>query len=1068
MDLFPFPKREGQRSVALKQNFSKMKSLLIVFFCLCFHSAFASPQQITISLKDARLETVFKEIQRQTDYRFVYTKEQLAVSKNVSIQVSKETIETVLRICFSEQPLSYTIEEKFIVVAFKEAFSNRQTDAVKHIDLAGRVVNEQGQGLAGVSVIVQGSNKGAATNASGEFTLHDVEPNATLILTSIGYESQTVRLQGQSSITIQLKQLVASLDETIVIAYGTTTKRLNTGNISKVSSETIEKQPVSNVLAAMEGRVPGLLVTQSNGVPGSSFKIQIRGRNSITQGSEPLIVIDGVPYAANNNYLNQISSTLGADIQGSFNPGGSSPLASINPLDIESIEVLKDADATSIYGSRGANGVILITTKKGKIGKTRINFHGYTGISRITRTTEFLNTAEYFAMRRQAFANDGVTPNSTNAYDLINWDSTRYNDFQKFLIGGTAKTHDIKTSISGGNATVQFLIGAGWHYETTVFPGDLHYKRGNIHFNVTHGSSNKKFSLSFSGNYSIDDNNLSLANPVEGIRLPPNSPSLYDASGNLNWQDGGAAFSNPLAYMFQQYEGKTNNLIGNVQLSYKVLSNLFLKANLGYNNIQFDELAVKPKASLNPLLTSVSSSQIGNRKFDNWIAEPQIEYNRNILKGKLVVLVGGTWLGNQQTRSLLLGEGFQTDNLLRNIATANSITISNSFEQYRYQAVFSRINYNWQNRYILNLTARRDGSSRFGPGRQFANFGSAGASWIFSNEKFIQQEFAFLSFGKLRASYGTSGNDQIGNYQFYDAWVNTTRPYQDNLGLMPARLFNSDYSWEETKKLEIGIELGFLKDRFLLNTSYFRNRSDNQLVNYRLPAITGFTSVLRNFPAIVENKGWEIELNATWYSRNDLRISSFFNITIPENKLLAFPDIESSSYSNYIIGKSLSLIKRYEFLGVDPATGIFIYNDRNGDGVFNSEDYVYSGDLDNKFYGGLRNLISYKGLELDVFCEFRKQTGYNYLYSLTNAPGRLQNYPSYILNNWVKPGDISEIQKFTQSTSSAASSAWTRLLNSNGMYSDASFIRIKNIGLVYKLPDKWMKKLQIDNCRIFC
>jgi TonB-linked SusC/RagA family outer membrane protein len=743
-----------------------------------------SQNKITLSEENASLEKIFQSIKQQSGYTFFYKDTWMAAARKVNIHVKEASINEVLNRCFENQPFTYSIIGKTVVI--KPIISSALTIASlpPFPPITGKVTNEKGEPVTGAGIKVKGSSKGTVTNEKGEFQLDNLSADATLVISFIGYEPQEIKPAGKSYLQVQLKLSVSELDQVQTIAYGTTTKRLNTGDVSKITSEEIEKQPVSNVLAALEGRVPGLIITQANGLPGSTFKVQIRGQNSIAQGSDPLFVIDGVPFAPNNTPLTSIGSALGT--------GGASPFNSINMADIESVEVLKDADATSIYGSRGANGVVLITTKKGKVGKTQFNLNAYTGFSQITKGPNMMNTQQYLQMRHEAFTNDGVAPTVSTAPDLLLWDTTRYTDFKKLLIGGKAHTTDVQASVSGGTANTQFLIGGGYHHETTVFPGNLGDNRGSVHFNINHSSTDHKFELSLSAGYTSDKNNLIGKDITSSLTLVPDLPALFDSTSNLVWRLGGVRFNNPFGYLKQTYSDLTNNLISNLQLNYHMLPGLTLRTSLGYNTMESNELYLRPLSSTDPDLITTGISELGTGNARTWIVEPQVEYIKKINKGKLDVLIGGTWQEQTNAGSSITATGYTSDALLQSISAASSLNVTNSFSEYHYDAIFGRINYNWADKYIMNLSARRDGSSRFGPGKQFGNFGAIGAAWIFSNENFIKNSLPFLSFGKLRGSYGTAGNDQIRNYNYLDTWSATYYPYQGVAGLYPTQLFNPD------------------------------------------------------------------------------------------------------------------------------------------------------------------------------------------------------------------------------------------------------------------------------------
>jgi TonB-dependent starch-binding outer membrane protein SusC len=1041
-------------------------------------SARGHSQGISLSEKDAPLEKVFVEIKKQTGHQFFYKDEWMQQSKKVNIQVTNATLEQVLDICFRDQPFTYSIVDKTIVIKRKDTPANPglpkgvTATLSPPDDIHGRIVNERGEPVI-ATVTVKGTKNATGTNEKGEFTLTGVDANALLVISGVNIETYEVKLNGRTELAINVKtKITEGIVVTVSTGYWTTDRKLNPGNITKVTSEEIAKQPVNNLLAALEGRVPGLVVTQSSGVPGTSIKVQIHGQNAFRAGglsgnenSDPLFIIDGVPYAPNNDAVSNVPTSIA--------PRGISPFSSINPADIESVEVLKDADATAVYGSRGANGVILITTKKGKAGKTRFTFNVNTGISRITRMPDLLNTQQYLQMRQEAFANDGVIPTVTKAPDLLVWDTTRYTDFKKLFVGGTAHTSQAQASVSGGTGGTQFLLSGTYYRESTVFPGDMTYSRGSMHFNANHNSTDAKFNVSLSTIFSSEKNNNIPFDLTSRIQLSPVFPSLHDSTGQLKWKENGVSFENPMAYLLQDYVSKTDNLLSNLQLSYKLFPGLTIKTSAGYSAVQTDDFNTNPIAATNPANNSLGFSQFGNSSFKSWIIEPQAEYRRNISKGKIEVLVGGTWQQRITNRSLIQASGYTNDALLHSINAAASLSFINSDNAlYRYNAVYGRLGYNWLDKYILNLVARRDGSSRFGPGKQFANFGSAAAAWIFSNESFAKKNLAFINYGKLRVSYGSAGSDAIGDYQFLDTWGSTNNPYQGTPGLYPTLLANDEFSWGVNRKLEGGLDLGFWQDRIQVSATWYINRSNNNPISYRLPSQTGFITVIKNTPALVQNTGWELSLATKNLTRKEFSWTSSVNVTIPENKLISFPGLATSSYSGiYTEGKSLSVVKAFEFGGVDPATGIFTLIDQNGDGVLNSLDAVVGDDLDPKFFGGFRNTITYKGWELDCFLEFRKQMGQNYLTSIYPAPpGTMNNRPVVVLDRWRKPGDITDIQKFTTTAGSAAyTAAQNAFFNqvSSGWISDASFARLKNLSLSYNFPSAWLKKLHIQSSRIY-
>lgn len=917
--------------------------------------------------------------------------------------------------------------------------------------------------LSGVTVIIKGTTTGTLTDGEGNFQI-SAKPNDILLFSYLGYQTQEVPINNSTILKINLQEDTTTLKEVIVNAgYYTVKDKERTGSIATVKEEAIEKQPVTNVLATMQGRMSGVNITQATGVPGGGFSIQIRGVNSIrTEGNQPLYLVDGMPFSTES--LGNISLSgpiMGATIN---------PLNGINPSDIESIEVLKDADATAIYGSRGANGVVLITTKKGKKGKTQFTIDSYTGAGVISRKLKLLNTEQYLAMREEAFANDGITTYPASAYDVNGtWDRNRYTDWQKELIGGTAITRNISVGVSGGAGNTQFMVRGTHFNETTVFPGDFSYGKNAFHFNIGHQSDNQKFKLNLSGNYVTDKNNLLSTDLTRlSTSLAPNAPALYEADGNLNWAN--STWENPLRLLNGKYLNATKGLTIGGTLSYLLFPDLELKSTFGYSDTQLTESNKRPSTIYNPafgLTSAVSSVTLNQSSQSSWSVEPQINWKKSIGKGKLNLLLGTTFQERTADQLTVYATGFSSNALLDNLSAAATTQVTGDSEfMYRYMALFGRANYSLLDKYFFNLTGRKDGSSRFGPNNRFATFGAFGAAWVFSKESFVNEALPFLSFGKLRSSYGTTGSDQIGDYQFLNTYSPTGIGYNGIIGLTPNRLFNPDFSWEVNKKFEVALETGYFEDRIFLTAAYFKNRSSNQLVGVPLPGTTGFNSVQANLDATVENRGFEFELRTVNFSKNDFNWTTSLNLTLPKNELIAFPDLEGSVYANqYVIGQPLGILKVYEFQGVNPTTGIYEFTDYNGDGLLTDiEDRKKIIDTTPEYFGGLHNSLSYKNWQLDFLFQFVKQLGIN-SNILTALPGTASNVPTSVLHHWQQAGDITPTQVFTAGYNSAAINAYyNQFVRSDAAYSDASYVRLKNLSLSYTLPTTLTKDL---TCKLY-
>jgi TonB-linked SusC/RagA family outer membrane protein len=1070
----------------------KITAIILLAGCLQL-SARGISQTLTLSFKEATLQKVFREIERQSGYTFFVNSRWLQLAKPVTIQVKDLPLTQVLDLCFKNQPFTYSISGKTIAISPKKNENNKTTGMNEaplpaNIDVSGKVMDEAGSPLAGANVVEKGKQNGTTTNNDGVFLLKGVDENGSLEISYIGYQTITIAINKRSSIIISIKQSDASLQEVVINkGYYTEYKRFSTGNVSTIRAADIEKQPVQNPLLALQGRVPGVEVYQTTGINGGGVQVRIQGINSISSASlnplsrnEPLIIVDGVPYPSSFGAFNTMEYYLQ---QGS-------PLNYINPSNVESISVLKDADATAIYGSRAANGAILIITKKGKAGKPKLSIDLQQGWGKITRHMDMMNTRQYLDMRYEALKNDGIATIPFNNYDLTVWDTTRYTNWQKEFIGGTAKYTNIIAGVSGGTELVQYLVDASFNRQTTVFPGYYADKAGGLHFNLNGTSPNHRLHIQLSGSYNYNENRLPYADLTQSaVLLEPDAPKLYNENGSLNWElnaSGSSTWRNPLANtVYTEYSNTTKNLISNLNLSYSLLPGLILSSNFGYNNLQSD-LFTGQKLEYNaPERRAISQryANFGDRNINSWIIEPQLQFEKNIGKVKLDALIGSTVQKTKGNYLQVNASGEPTNELLHSLAAATSVTSGasgNSLDYTtRFNGLWGRIGYNWDKKYLVNLTGRRDGSSKFGDENKFHNFWSAGAGWIFSEEKWIRSALPFISFGKLRASYGTTGNDQIADYSYLGLYniVTTNILYQGTTSFNVAGLSNPFLQWEETRKLQGGIDLSLFNEKIALGVTYARNRSSNQLIMYSLPDLTGFTGFTKNFPATIQNISWEFSLNTINVKSKHLNWSTNINLTIPRNKVINFPGIELTSYasgtSGVIVGQPIGIQKLYQYGGVDPATGKYLVLDTLGKPTSNSPGSKAQNakvSLLPKYYGGISNTISYKNFQLDFLIQFVYQMGAKDMYytNPNTPPGTFasgkSNQPVSVLNRWQKPGDNATVGRYN---SNYSLTIWPPSTNEGYSYAAGSYIRLKNASISWQLPDTWSKRAHLQTTRLY-
>jgi len=1033
-----------------RKNIPKIIVKTILFLCVTTLFGFSTDPiisqnaKVTIdSNKTATIFEVFDLIGEQTECTFIYQSDILKDLPEIHLKKGVIKVIALLKKYLPEAEFTISVTKNSHITISRQVSKKLEQS---NLQIKGIVNDVKGVPIVGVNIVVEGTNRGTVSNFDGSYSI-DVKPTGILVFSALGYITQSITVNNRTEINVQLQKDVTQLDAVSINAgYYSVKEKERTGNISSVSAKEIEKQPVNNPLEALQGRLAGVDIVESSGVPGSGFTVRIRGQNSILGGNEPLYIIDGVPYDSRS--LSDLNVSFEV-----FPEGNISPLNAINPATIESIEVLKDADATAIYGSRGANGVVLITTKKGKFGKTKFTINSSTGFSQITRKLDLLNTPEYLAMRREAFANDGITEIPETAYDLNGtWDINRYTDWQEELLGGTAFNQDLQASISGGNETTRFLLSGMYHEETTVFPGNFKYDRWNFNSNITHSSPDNKFDLLVSTSYTLEDNSLPKRDlTYDAIYLPPNAPELYDETGELNWEN--STWTNPLAALEAMYTNNTAAFLSNAVVTYKPFVNLETKIRLGYANNRIDENYISPHTIFDPAfgLDSSASQLFENSGTNKYIiTESQVEWKKDFKNGDLKVLLGSTFQKNESAQQAFIGIGFPNNQLINNLTSATNLIALNENEQvYSYQSFFARVNYGFQEKLFLNLTGRRDGSSRFSPGNRYGNFGAVGTAWLFSEDL----KFPWLNLGKLRASYGITGNDQIGDYQYLQTYTISDSTYDGNIGLEAARLYNPNFKWEENRKAELALELGLWENRLSLNVSYYRNRSSNQLIQFALPATTGFTSILANLDAVVENTGFEIGITGVLFRGNHFSWTTSVNLTLPKNELLEFPNLENSTYANrFVIGEPLNIVKLYNLKGVNPETGLFEFEDYNGDGEITiEEDREFVADLSPKFYGGISNSIQYKDWSLDFLFQFVKKDGFNQFNSGI-PPGTMLNQPKEVLDRWMQSGDEAFMQQFTTGANSEAFLAYSQFSQSSGIVSDASFIRLKSLNLSYNVP----------------
>jgi TonB-linked SusC/RagA family outer membrane protein len=937
------------------------------------------------------------------------------------------------------------------------------------------VFNEKNEPLADANAKLKGAGKIGRTHQDGVFIITNAGRQDSVEVSHIGRKTVVRALPDSAIVEVILPLLPEQLGEIQVVNYYKGFELLSPGNIATMKAHDFGIQPVSDPLLMLSGWMPGLSVIQTSGVNGAGVKIVVRGPGSIANVTDPLMLINGIPYAPNNISLSNLP--VG-------NAGGSlSPTTVLNPADIESVKVLKDADATAIYGSRGANGVILITTKKARKEEPQWNMQYSTGYSAVTRISKLLNTADYIRMRREALANDGIKEDMVHAPDLLAWDSNRNTNYPKLLTGSLAPrmTADAWYAYAGDYTSCRVAL----HYlrEANVFPGQPTNVQGTVTTSLEHSSRDGLLNMQATGLLGLDRNRQYINDLSAYQFIAPNAPLPLDTAGALQFEPNGIAVTNPYAAMQEAYVARSGNILVNLHIHYdfskvrRLWRHWSVQTNAGVNNVHVGENAIIPIRAQDPAFHPTGSNYTATSNFRSWIIEPQLERRDTLGRLALNFLMGTSWQWLRNTITTAAATGYTNDALLQDLSAAGATSDFRQMTDYRYAAVFGRAHLNWDNTYILNFSARRDGSSRFGPGKQFGNFGAVGMAWIFTKGRLFRNLLPWLSFGKISGSYGVTGNDAIGDYRYRSAWAttNNTVPYQGVTGFYATTLANPNIAWEKVVKAEIGTEMGFWRGLVFIRVAHYVNTCSNQLIPYSLPSQTGFVSEERNSGAVLRVSGWELSLRSELIHTRLVQWSVSINASLPKTRLVAFPLLNASPYaSSLVIGQSITVAKTYQLMGVDQATGLYQFKDVNHDNKLNDSDRVVIGDWDAHCYGGLNSSLQIGRLALDVHIEGRLQKGLDYQMSsyVRNPPGMLgpsmeTNQTVAIRNHWMHSGQTAVYQQLTTSLSTVAGKLLSYYAASSAVMTDASFLRLKTLALSWQLADDWMKWAHCGHTRLF-
>jgi TonB-linked SusC/RagA family outer membrane protein len=946
--------------------------------------------------------------------------------------------------------------------------------------ISGKVVDaETNTGIPGVSVFIKGTAIGTITDNNGNYILN-ASNASVLVFQSVGLVSQEITVGTNSVINVQMQSDTKQLGEVVVIGYGTQLKQDLTGAIANVKSEEIQNIPVPSFESALQGRAAGVQITSGSGKVGQGITMRVRGSASVTAGNQPLYVVDGILVTSESV---------------NFNDEPTNPLADLNVNDIESIEVLKDASASAIYGARAANGVVLITTKRGKSGKTNININYSTGTSQATNQRGFLNSAEYRELFGEAYDNTNARiiaafnnglEDYDNAENIGEWalgDKTISKDdfMETFVSGWKASTSDVNwedvtfqkggfqqfdASASGGSEKTRFYVGLNYLNQNGILLANS-FERLSGRLNLDHKVSDK-LSLGMTFNLARTKNNRAAAdnqfnNLLQLVALPP-LQNAYEANGEPN--------RNTLYYnALLEVKYATNFSINlrnwsSFYAAYKILPDLSFRTEVGLDILNLKEETYNgPQTSRNTgapngIGTYATASVI------NYTLTNTLNYTKAFGENhSFEALLGTSYQASESEFVNVTGRDFPGD-YFKKIASASSITAgSTSLQKYSFISYFSRLNYRFKGKYLVSLSARTDASSRFGPSNRYGFFPAGSLAWLISEENFLK-ESNVLSFLKLRTSYGITGNAEIGNYRWRGTYTGT--PYGSQSGTTPLNSANPNLKWESTAQINIGLDFGFLRDRISATIDWYNKNTRDLLLDVQVPSTSGFQTQTQNLGKL-QNTGIEFSLT----SRNfvgKFQWTTAFNIARNVNKItnlngqIIAPGNRSRILNEAREGEPIGVFFGAKYLGVNPINGNALYLGQDGNPTesYNSAARQVIGNPLPDFFGGITNTLSYKGFDLNFFFQFVYGNDlYNQAGGFMSVNGDFfDNQTKDQMRRWRNPGDITDIPQ-------------ARLFEGNGarvssrFVEDGSYLRLKTLTFGYTLPQEVLDKIGLRTVRVY-
>ena len=1023
----------------------------ILLFCLlCGFALFFSQglkAQITFNASNKTVQQVIKIIEDKADYSFFYTDELPGLKHLVTIHVKNETLESTLNKLFKNIDITYSIEAGKQVVLKQKKQSPRSVPSDKKV--SGKITDRQGEPLIGVSVTTEGNEQGTITDVNGKWNLN-VPAGSTIKFSYIGYHSQSIKISNKETYDLSLDEDTQLLDEVVVIGYGSMKRKDITTAVSVVSTSDIDERPIVDAAQALQGKAAGIQVVQPSGAPGTGMSIRVRGATSVQASNEPLYVVDGMP---------------------------SDNISSLSPGDIESMQVLKDASSAAIYGARAANGVVLITTKRGKAGAPQVKFSSYIGFSKLGKKIDALNTEEYKELMADLKKVSDVAP-------TIPADEHRYVDWTD-LFFKTGVNQNYQISVANGSDKLQYFISGGYMDEKGIVE-KANYKRYNFRANLDSQQTNwLKMALNFSysntsGRWVSENGSSMRSGSILSVINTPPFMQKWDAE-NEGWYDEqayGSRILNPLAANASDNMTSTDYMKGSIGFTVDLCKGLQFKTTFGIdlNNEHWDYF-------LDPTSTSDGRSTKGrveesfSRNFE-WLFENLLTYECSINKHNLSVMGGTTQQHAQYKGSWLAGfdlsESYPD---IHSIAAANQLdkdACGSSSSAWSLASFIGRIAYNYDSRYLLTANFRTDGSSRFAPGHRWGYFPSVSAGWRISGEKFMEPLKKVITDMKIRVGWGINGNQSgIGNYA-YLATMNASKvsPTTDNLypglAISPNSAANKELTWEKTMQWNAGIDLTMFDSRLTFALDAYYKKTTDLLLTVSLPDNVNLPGGITRNDGEMTNKGMEFSVSSQNF-RGKFQWDTDFNISFNRNKLTKlglnkvyyYAEMYETKENAIILKEGLPLGTFFGYIseGVDPETGDIKYKDINPNGILDPEDRTTIGRAQPDFIYGLTNTFSYAGLGLSLFIQ-GSQGNDIYNASRIDMEGMFdfRNQSTHVLDRWKRPGMITDIPRVGNTEN---------IHNSTRFVEDGSYIRLKTVTLSYDFDKKWLRKIHLSKLQAY-